>query len=199
MNSLDRQEAIRRTAEKMKQKREKEERESEAFYQRITTGKQWGFFKIVVLFSTLMMLITTIETYVDGPSEKLTENDWHINREWEWRWHQILDVKGYMFSPFLRDWLDHEEESLTLIYSPIFKTGKKLSYNVMINETAKRPHVEWRQRSIFNWFPFLQIFLLIPLFTYFFKRRSPWFIFARFVSLAFVIPGTLMIIFFTLL
>ncbi|MDX1446599.1 hypothetical protein, partial [Lishizhenia sp.] len=177
---------------------EKEQQESEAFYQRITSGKQWLLFKVVVVFCTAMAIVFTIETFFDGPTKSLTENDWEINREWEWTWHQILDVEDYIFAPLLSDWFDHEENSLQLTYTPIFKTGKKLSYKLKIDENTSRYHEEWRHRSIFSWFPWLQIFLLIPLATFIFKRKSPWFIFARIISLVFVLPGTVMVIIFAM-
>ncbi|SFT42114.1 hypothetical protein SAMN05216474_0467 [Lishizhenia tianjinensis] len=197
-NSYDRQEAKRRAAEKIRLKKEREERESNAFYERITSGKQWLLFKVVVVICTLMSIVFTIETFVDGPTKTLTEEDWKINRDWEWTWHQILDVEDYIFAPLMSDWFDHVENTLEITYTPIFKTGKKLSYEIKIDENTTRHHVEWRYRSIFNWFPWLQIFLLIPLFTFIFKRKSPWFVFARIISLVFVLPGTIMVVIFAM-
>jgi hypothetical protein len=52
---------------------------------------------------------------------------------------------------------------------------------------------------MFNWFPAFQLFLLIPLLTFIFKRQKPWFNFARIASMVIVFPGMLMVIFFTLL
>lgn len=196
--NISREEAYRIAAEKMRQKKEKEERENREFYERITSGWQWLIFKIVVVFCTAMMLVTVIETFVDGPSKKISEEDWKINREWEWAWHQIIEVEGYLFAPELVDWLDHKENTLQITYSPIFHTGKKLSFTVQENEFQFRRHEEVRFRSIFNWFPTLQIFLLIPLITLIFKRQSPWFNFARIASLVFVFPGTLLIIYFSM-
>lgn len=146
-----------------------------------------------------MMLITTIETFVDGPSKKISKEEWRINRDWEYRWHKVLDVEGYMFTPHFRDWNEHDDSSIELIYSPIFRTGKKLSYVIKEDDSTVRSHTETRQRSIFTWFPFVQLFLLIPLVTFIFKRQAPWFTFARILSLGFVFPGTLLLIFFTLM
>lgn len=196
---INREEALRIAAEKMRQKKEKEEREDREFYERITSGKPWLIFKVVVVFCTLMAVITTYEVFVDGPTKKLNEKSWKINRDWEYTWHKVLDVEGYMFTPTLGDWIDHVENSLEMTYSPIFRTGKKLSYDIKMGESGIRRHEEIRQRSIFTWFPALQLFLLIPLATFILKRQSPWFNFARIVSLVFVFPGTLLVIYFTML
>lgn len=197
--NINREEALRIAAEKVRRQKEKEEREDKEFYERITSGKQWLLFKGVVIFCTLMALVTTFETFVDGPTQKLTDKDWKIDRSWEWTWHKVLDVKGYMFCPELTDWNDRVENSLAITYSPVFRTGKKLVFDVQVNESTKRRHEEIRDMSIFIWFPIFQIFLLIPLATYIFRRQSPWFNFARIASLVFVFPGTLMVIFFTMM
>jgi hypothetical protein len=146
-----------------------------------------------------MVLISSIEVFVDGPSKKLTKDDWKIDRNWEWTWHKILDVEGYLFTPTLNDWSDRVDSSLEITYSPIFRTGKKLSYDIEINESRIRRHEEIRWRSIFTWFPAFQLFLLIPLITFVFKRQKPWFNFARILSMFFVFPGTLLVIYFTML
>ena len=162
----DREEAFRIAAEKMREKREKEEREDREFYERITSGFPWFIFKSVVVFCTLLALVTTYDYFVDGPSKKLSENDWKIDRNWEWTWHKILDVKGYMFAPESGNWSDRIENSLELTYTPIFQTGKKLSYSMNVDKVGIVRQVEIRQRSIFTWFPAFQVFLLIPLITF---------------------------------
>jgi hypothetical protein len=195
----DREEALRIAAERMRLKKEKEEREDREFYERITSGTQWLLFKTVVVFCTLMFLVSIVEVFVDGPTKKLTEQSWKINRDWEYTWHKVLDVEGYMFTPKLEDWNDRVENSLALTYSPIFRTGKKLSYTVKVNESVIRKQEEIREQSIFTWFPLFQLFLLIPLITFLFKRQSAWFNFARIASFVLVFPGTLLVIYFTLL
>lgn len=197
--NINREETLRIAAERVRQKKEKEEREEREFYERITSGPQWLIFKIVVAFCTLMLVVSTVEVFVDGPTKKLPEKAWRINRNWEYTWHKVLDVEGYMFTPELTDWNDHVENSIEMIYSPIFRTGKKLRYTVKSEDSSLRKQEEIRQESIFTWFPWFQIVLLIPLLTFIFRRQSAWFNFARMASLIFVFPGTLLVIFFTLL
>ncbi|MNJ91803.1 hypothetical protein D3C87_94580 [compost metagenome] len=197
--NLDREEAMRIAAETMRRKKEKEAREDKEFYERITSGPQWFIFKTVVVFCTLMAVVTTFEVFVDGPTKKLSEKAWKINRDWEWTWHKVLDVEGYMFTPELKDWSDRVENTLKMTYSPVFRTGKKLSFDVKVDESGIRRHEQIRDRSIFTWFPAFQILLLIPLITYIFKRQSPWFNFARVVSFVIVLPGTLLVMYFSLL
>lgn len=197
--NTNREESLRIAAEKIRLKKEKEQREDKAFYERITTGTSWQFFKAIVVFCTLMALVTTVEVLFDGPAKKLTEKSWKIDQNWRYDGHAVLDVESYMFTPKYLDWGGHVESTLELIYSPIFQTGKKLSYDSIVNEDETVRHIEIRQRSIFTWFPLFQLFLLIPLVTFIFKRQSPWFNFARITSFVFVFPGTLLVIIFTML
>jgi hypothetical protein len=196
--NIDREESLRLAAERRRLQREKEIREETEFYQRITSGWQWLIFKIVVIACTLMAVATTVDVLVDGPTKKLSENDWKIDRNWEYTWHRVLDVEGYMFAPTLDDWSDRVENTLELTYTPIFRTGKKLSYKRTANDSTIVRHEELRESSIFTWFPAFQIFLLIPLFTFIFKRQNAWFNFARVASLAFVFPGALFVIYVAL-
>ena len=195
----NRQEALRQAAERAKRKKEKAKREEEEFYQRTTSGPIWKLFLGAVVFCTLMSVATTIDIFVDGKTEKLTKADVNTHRELRYDFHKALDVKGYLFAPHIEDWFDYDTNSLELTYSPIFRTGKKLSYNMMVNDQIGRKHVEIRQRSIFTWFPIFQIFLLVPLITYIFRRPSPFFNFGRIASLVFVFPGTLMVLYFSIL
>ncbi len=196
--NTDREETFRIAAERMRRKKEKEEREDREFYERITSGPSWFFFKAVVVFCTLMALITTFEFFVDGPTKKLTDKDWKINRDWEYTWHKVLDVRGYMFTPTLGDWSDRVESSLELTYTPVFRTGKTLKFNVVEDGSVIRRQEEMRQRSVYTWFPMFQLFLLIPLITFIFKRQSAVFNFARIASFVLVLPGTLLVIFLTM-
>ena len=123
--NTNRQEALRIAAEKMRQKKEKEEREDKEFYERITSGRPWLILKAVVIFCSLMAIISTVEVLVDGSTKKLAEEDWKYNREWEWTWHKIIEVEGCMFTPTSNDWGQRVDSSLEITYSPIFRTGKK--------------------------------------------------------------------------
>lgn len=194
---MSREEAFRLAAEKMRLKKEKEAREEKEFYERVTKGTPWLLFKLVVIFCTSIAIITLVDTFVDGKTKKLSEKDWKIDHNWEWTWHQILDVEGYMFAPELGDWFDRKKNSLNITYSPILHTGKKLVYLKEKNGVSLSKHEDLRQNSFFNWFPFLQIGLLIPLATYIFRRQKPWFNFARMASFVLIFPGTFVMLYFT--
>jgi hypothetical protein len=146
-----------------------------------------------------MMVLTTIEIFVDGETKKLDKSEWKIDREMYILFHQSIKVGDYLFVPHLRDWSNYVEGSYEITYSPIFRTGKKLSYDLQVNETTVRRHETIRRRSIFTWFPFLQILMLIPLATFIFKRQKPWFTFTRIASLIIVLPGIILVTILTLL
>lgn len=194
---MNREEYLKAAAERMRLAKEKEEKEEKEYYERVTSGNLWIFFKVAVVCSTLVLLISLIDTLFDGPEKSLTEKSWEIDRNWRYDGHSVLDVEGYLFTPKYLDWATHKEETLTLVYSPILRTGKKLNFDSVVNGEEIISYSTIRFRSLFNWFPYLQIFLLIPIVTYLFKRQSPWFNFARVFSLVFVLPGSLIIIFFT--
>jgi hypothetical protein len=181
----------------MRLKKEKEEREEKEFYERVTSGTPWMIFKVVMIFCTALALVTTIDHFVDGSSRKISEEDWQINRDWEWYWHKIINVENSMFAPESRNWGNRVENSTELVYTPILHAPKKLKFKVKINEAAVFQHEEIRWRSIFEWFPAFQVILLIPLFTFIFKRQKPWFNFARIASLVLVLPGALVVLYFT--
>lgn len=170
---MTREESMRLAAEKIRLKREKEIQEDKEFYERITSGKPWLLFKVIVGFCTLMALITTFEVFVDGPTEKLSEKDWKINREWEYTWHKVIDVQEkYMFMPESVHWGNRIENTLQLTFSPIFRTAKTLSYKSDHPRMGTIIVEDTREGSIFTWFPLLQLFLLIPLITFLFKRQN---------------------------
>jgi hypothetical protein len=194
-----REETLRIAKEKVRLQKEKEKREEKEFYEKVTSGNHWLFFKLIVGFCTLMVVLTTIEVFVDGESKKLNKDECRIDRQLYMMWHQSIKVDDYLFLPHFRDWSDHVDSSFEITYSPIFRTGKKLSYDIQVSETAVRRHEEIRRRSIFTWFPYLQIFMLVPLITFIFKRQKPMFNFARVGSMALVFPGTILVIILTLL
>ena len=192
-------EILRIAAERLRRKEEKEKREEKEYYEKITSGFRWGLFKVVVVFCTLMAVLTTIETFVDGATKKLDKSQWKIDRELYMMFHQTIKVEDYLFFPPISDWSGNIEDSYEITYTPIFRTGKKLSYDIQVDDTTVRRHEEIRSRCIFDWFPALQILMLIPLATFLLKRQNPWFNFARIASLVFIFPAILMITYFTLL
>ena len=195
----NRQESMRIAAEVAKRNKEKAKREEEEFYNRLTSGPIWYLFLFAVVFCAFMSVATTIDVFFDGPKEKLTKSDMKTHRELRYRLHHAMDVKGYLFAPHVQDWFYYDTTTLELTYSPILRTGKKLTYVKIDNKTERRNHVEIRQRSIFTWFPVFQILLLVPLITFIFRRPNPLFNFGRIASIVFIFPGTLMVLYYTIL
>lgn len=198
MPQYDRQEALKKAAENLRRQKENEAREEKEYFEKITSGTPWLFFKILVAFCTLMILCTTIDVFVDGHSKKLGENEWKIDRNLYMRGHQSISVDDHLFIASFREWNGHIDNSLIVTYSPIFQTEKKLRFTQEVSEGVEIQHEVLRRRSIFTWFPFVQLFLLIPLLTFIFKAQKPLFAFARGASLFLVLPTTLVLLFFLL-
>lgn len=199
MSRYSREEALLIAAEKVKRKAEKEQREEDEFYGRITSGTQWLLFKIVVGFCTLMVVLTTIDVLVDGETKDLDESEWAIDRELYMIAHQSITVDGALFVAPFKNWRGHVDNSFAMTYSPIFGTPKKMSYDQDLSGVGTMRQETIRRRSIFTWFPYFQIVMLIPLLTFFYKRQKPLFNFARVMSLIIVLPGILLVLFITLL
>ncbi len=194
-----REEKLIIAAEKVRRKEEEEKRKEKEYYERITNGTPWLLFKLVAGFCTLMMILTTIDVLVDGETKKLTENEWKIDRQLYAIGYQSVKVEGYLFVPPLRNWLGHIDDSFEITYSPIFRTGKWLSYDQEVGESHVIRQETIRVRSIFTWFPYLQIVMLIPLLTVIFKAQKPMFNFARVASLILILPGIILVTVLTLL
>ena len=199
MSGYSREEAMKIAAERLKRKIEQEKQEEEAYYKRVTSGLPWYLFLGVVGFCTLMMILTTVEIFVDGETKQLTEKEWKVDRSLYVFGHQSIVVDDDLFIVHFDDWFDYIEGTFEITYSPIFKTGKWLSYDQKQGDNMIFRQKIIRRRSIFTWFPYLQIAMLIPLFTLIFKSPKPWFNFARVGSIAVIFPGTLLVIIFTLL
>ncbi len=199
MSHYNREEALRIAAERRRKQKEEEERKENEYFEKITSGTPWLLFKVVVAFCTLMFLITTIDTLVDGPTKKISENEWRIDRQLYLTGHQSVIVESALFVPSFANWMGHIDDSFEVTYSPILGTPKKISYDREVQEGVIVRNTEMRRRSMFNWFPFLQILMLIPLFTFIFKRKQIWFTFARGTSFFLVAPASLLILIYTLI
>lgn len=198
MSGYSREEAMRIAAEKVKRKKEQEKREEQEFYERVTSGTPWILFITIVGFCTLMMILTTIEIFVDGETKKIDDSEWKVDRSLYVFGHQSIVSGNGLFVVHFDDWFDYVDGSFEVTYSPIFHTEKWLSYDQEVGNTVVRRQVI-RQRTIFTWFPYLQIAMLIPLLTLIFKRQKPWFNFARVGSMVIIFPGILLIMILTLI
>lgn len=194
-----REELIKIAAEKVRIKEEEAQRAENEYYYKITHGTPWLVFKIVVGFCTLMMVLTTIDILVDGPSQELDQSEWRIDRELYIPGHQSIKVGDDLFVPEMKDWLGHIDDSFEITYSSIFRTGKWLNYNREVSENVVLRESTIRRRSIYTWFPYFQIIMLIPLATFLFKRQKPWFKFARIASMVLITPAIILVTIITLL
>ena len=149
----DRNEALRAAAEKVKKQKEEEKRKEKEYFERVTSGPSWMLFKVVVVFCTLMAILTTIETFVDGETRKLDDSEWRVDRELYVLYHQSVKVGDDLFVPHLDNWIKYIEGTFEITYSPIFRTGKKLSYDLKVGANEIRRHEVIRRRSVFTWFP----------------------------------------------
>lgn len=196
--NLNREEYLRVKAEQIRLKKEKEALEERAIYERATTGLWWLSFKIVVVVSTFMAVATLVDHLFDGRIHKLDEQSWKIDQDWSYPGHSVVNIDGYLFTPDYYHWAPHVENTIQLTRTPIFRTGKKLTFDTKVNGNQIVQHTELRWRSIFDWFPFVQIMFFIPLVTFIFKQQSPWFNLGRIISYTVVIPCAFAIYFYAL-
>ncbi|MFT4601987.1 MAG: hypothetical protein ACI857_002173 [Arenicella sp.] len=199
MAQFDQKEAFRKAAERAQQLKEKEAKEEEEHYQKITSGNGWMYFKIGMVFSVIFLLVTTIDTFFEGETVKLENAEWKVDHEWRSSTHQIIKVSGAQFMVSYQDWSGFIFNSFQMTYSPILHEEKVLwfmqdPYSASGADLDPVRRYGLRTRSVFNWFPYLQIILLMPLFTFLFKRKKQWFVFTRMMSMVLIYPGSLLLL-----
>lgn len=204
MAQFDQQARLREVAEKVRLQKIENEKQEQAYFKSLMTGNWWGVFKGVMVFCMLMVVLTTIDTFVDAGTRKLDRSEWEVDRSLYAIGYQSIWVNEALFMPSFDQWIGFEPNSFEVTESFIFRDEKRLHF-VQIpyasSVSEERPmlrHIP-RIRAIYTWFPYLQILLLIPLLTFIFKRPSAWFKFGRGASLIIIGPATMALLIYCLI
>lgn len=192
-----RKEHMRRAAEMLAKKKAEEAIKDAEYYKKITTGNRWTLFAIGVFICLIINVIATIDTFVDGETVKLPSGSFYHERLPYSKANALVIVDQDIFTPYYKDFISVDFESFTMTNSLLFGQAKFIEFDAHTLGDRQR-FIAYERISIFEWFPYLQIMLLIPLFTFLMKRQAPWFIFMRYLCLLIIFPGSLVMLYFQL-
>lgn len=188
--------------QEMKEKLERQKIESKrrdlAYYERLTSGFWWKMFKVAMISCILFATLTTIDQFFSRKIRYLSRNEWKFDRSLYIFGTQSVWVDGTIFFPDIDQIAGFDENSFAIRKSLIFNEPRALYFKQKHYKTGEiiEQRVTHQYRSIFNWFPYLQFVMLIPLLVYVFRRPSPWFIFFRGLSIFIIFPCILTLFFY---
>lgn len=186
---MSQQERLKQIQERVKAQKEKEKQEEALYFTKITSGPLWKIFEVMAWFCVTAAIILGVETFIEGKVRKLSQN--------EYLYYQgAIVVDGdAIFTPYYEDLAGFDENSFEVIYSPIFGDAKFLSFESVYSDSktpeTRTKHVVARRISIYSYFPFLQLVLLIPIVVYLYKRPNPIFKFGRMLCFLLIFPASL--------
>lgn len=194
-SKLSVEEKMRLAREAAAAQKEKERLADEAYYTKISTGRSWKVFKIFSYYCLALALIITVETVIDGKEKHITPANYKF-------YEGAIVIDDDVYLPYYEELFGFLDTSFYVVNSPIFGTPKYLKW-VSKYEDTKTPlkftdYTVYKESSLFSYFIFIQIVLLIPIFFVFYKRPSPLFKFGRMLCLILVFPASIYLFFVTI-
>jgi hypothetical protein len=198
---MNQQQKLAALKEKLIQEQIENRKKEQEYYEKMTSGFWWGVYKAGMIFAVAFMIITTIDTFVSRDRRPLSRSEWKFDREYYIIGYQSVVVDGGIFFPPFEHIVDFDENSFEIEGSLILDQPKRLYFEqVPYGETEAVERMEYvHYKSIFNWFPYLQIVMLIPLGVFIFRKPKSWFIFARGLCLGIIYPCLIVLLVFMLI
>ncbi len=182
---LSQKEKMELIKEKMRAKKEQEKIDDQAYYQKISTGLLWNIFTFFTFFCLLTSILLTIDQYSDGKTTNYPLGSYLYDQG------GIL-IEDEYYAPYYVDLQGFDENSFRVTKSSIFGDPKYLSFDSVHGDTRNDPirktFQTFRYNSVYEFFPFIHIFLLIPLIVFIFKKPWAGFNFARLFCFFAVFP-----------
>lgn len=187
--------------EKLIQNEIENRKKEQQYYEKITSGLWWNIYKAGMVFCLIFLIISTIDTFVNRERVKLTQDEWKFDREYYIIGYQSVWVDGCIFFPPFEHVAGFDENSFEVENSLILNKPKYLYFDqVPFGQTESVERKEFvHYKSIFNWFPYLQIVMLIPLGVYKFRKPKSWFVFARGMVMGIIYPCLITLFIFLLI
>lgn len=175
--------------------KEKERLEDEAYYEKISSGKQWKIFRIFSIYCIALAALITVETLIDGETKKIEPANVH-NTE------GLVEINGGYYTPLYTQLFGFIDTSFRVVYSPVFGAAKYMVWTSKYQDT-KTPltftdYTEWRYNSVYSYFIFIQLVLLIPIAVVLYKRPTGLFKFGRMLCLVLIFPASIYLLFVTI-
>lgn len=169
-----------------KQHQERQKREQDLYFTKLTSGKKWKFFKYASHIGLLLSLILLIEPFLPTIFEK----------------HQII-AKSNSYSGLMDDQvvcIKTDRNLSVFVVNPYYSMFSSHS-NINIERSLifHNPVKVWCQTihfrkgfdvdfSAINLYPIIPILFAIPFFVFRFKRKSYWFTFGLLASQFLIFP-----------
>lgn len=196
MNQIEERKArLKATAEKLKKQRQEEAEKDRLYFEKLTSGTRWKLFGTFSILCVILAILLTFDTFKDGKVYQLTTNQYRFDRSLgSWGNQSVwVNEEDIFLIPF-EELFDFDENSFQLTTSPIFGDPKYLSFKKKETTGDSTRYYFQKRISIYEWFPLVQLMLLIPLFVFLFKRQKPWFKFAQFTCFFLIFPGSIILV-----
>ena len=194
-NQFDLKKKMREAGERVKAQKELEEKQDKEAYENLLKSTQWKIFTGFMIFSAILGLLVGFDSVAPTHKDKIAHADIQFYSG------QMKYDNGY-YLPKTGQLGDFVETSFFVRRTMIFNEAKYLCWNReewQADDDAPRKFVQEctvRRGSVFDWFPFLTIGLLIPVFVFFFKQPKPWFRFMRGMCMILIYPGSVFLFFY---
>jgi hypothetical protein len=193
--SLSVEEKMTLARQKAAEQNEKDRLKEEAYYLKISTGTQWTIFKVLSIYCVLLAGLITYETLVDGETKAIFPGAVHNQSG-------LIEIEGGFYTPVYTELAGFIDTSFRVVYSPLFGAAKYMVWTSKYQDT-KTPltltdYDAWRRNSVYEYFIFIQVILLIPFCVMLYKRPSGLFKFGRMTSLILIFPASIYLLFVTI-
>lgn len=187
--------------EKLIQDEIENRKKDQEHYKKMTSGFWWGLYKVGMVFAIVFAIITTVDTFVSREVKPLSQNEWKFDREYYIIGYQSVWVDGTIFFPPFEHISGFDENSFRVENSLILDQPKVLYFDSVPfgSERAVTYQEYAHYKTIFTWFPYLQIAMFIPLAVFIFRQPKSWFIFARGMCLGIIYPLLITLLVFLLI
>lgn len=192
-------EKIRKAKMRYREMQEKEKRQDELYFERITTGKQWAFFRAMTFYTAIFALLICADQFLTREQKMTASPDFFskipnallIEEEifivdnpnyWHGKFPPVQKNYGFFFKDLKSINLITEQIDFRTIYEHSDIHTKFELFQQYETETF------YSYASVYYVFPYFQFILFTPLLLLLYKRPNFWFSLWRLVSIWAIFP-----------
>ncbi len=193
-----RQDKLKKARQQYQKMRASEKEKDERYFRSITTGKSWKIFKALAIYSALFSILLSLDFFLTRDFESIDHVRPYIHLP------NMIECKGELFeiqedSYWASDWRPtranysyffHDLKSVSILIDTVFTETKLPQDRTKKFELFQnfRSIELYSYASVYYAFPFLHIFLFLPLFLLYYKRPTINFAIARLVAIWVIYP-----------
>lgn len=192
---------------RFKYQQEEEARKDALYFQNITTGWKWRWFKIGAVYSMIFSLMLITDYFATGSSETILTHKASIVRP-----YHIISAKGehfrvlepeYWQNEYYGQILGHRSllfndlKSISVVLNPPDLSMKKHADKMILFDSFDkyRLFTTMSYNSMYGIFPLVHVFLFVPMLVILFKRPVLRFSIWRLVSIYILFPIAIFLLF----